>query len=273
MNINPDSKHLNAYLNELRRIFIQISYREVVLNDFNNSASYSKHLRDLNDQMRMELHDIIINNEINRSVVYLREVVKLIENIEIGLSDFTKSLQLATDISNSESIILDGGLRYKLNQYAELYMIPTNSITIHKEAISEVQTYLNLKLNYAIRGKNAILDLTQGLENSLKTQKDKEYLTTKQQVLVIFFLKKNHLFDYYKIHQDETKRSKVIAALLNRDDSNIKKYLHEIFNLTPDRDEKYFSQANLSKVLDVFEKAGMPEIANEVSSIMLSKKF
>lgn len=268
MDASSPNSETNKFLIELRRISFQVNYRKVIFNDYEDSSSYSRYLRDLNDSMRLELQALIINNEIQRSFVFLKDLLKLIVQIETGLNDLIQTIHNSIESTITGSVHIDGSLIEKLNQYTSWETIPNNSVFIDKTVLSEVHDYLNLKVIHTGKVKQSINELIQDLKDSTKTTKDKEYLNSKQQILVLYFLHENKLINYYNIHKDAEKRYKVISALINRNESNTKKNLQKIFTVPPEQDEVYFNVKNLKKVFEVFNNAGVSEFAKEISRLI-----
>jgi len=93
---------------------------------------------------------------------------------------------------------------------------------------------------------------------------DFEILTSKQQILVIYYLAKYKIIDLDKLHPDISGQSRVIHALLNREEGNVAKYLREV--RTDKLMHKYFTIENLETIKKVFLVGKQEEIVNEIES-------
>ncbi len=104
--------------------------------------------------------------------------------------------------------------------------------------------------------------LSQKDKDDTENRKDKDGLTTKQQILLIFYLNKIGAIKLLMIHQDEIGQAFVLSHLLNRDKSNVRKYLNQISK------EKYrstyFTIPNLTAILPIIEKLMRPDIVEEI---------
>ncbi|HOX77205.1 MAG TPA: hypothetical protein PLW31_04125 [Bacteroidales bacterium] len=99
---------------------------------------------------------------------------------------------------------------------------------------------------------------------SIDNQAIKDIITTKQQLLIIFFLDKYEIFNLKSIHEDMTKQSKILYALINRNEENTYKYFREMLSTKSSRE--YFTKDNLNAILPFFEAAGMSQIINDIKT-------
>ncbi len=87
-------------------------------------------------------------------------------------------------------------------------------------------------------------------------------ITTKQQILIIYYLQKHNLFDINKIHGDHTKQAYLLSAILNRGNDNTYSLWNDIRRANPVRG--CFTKINLKKVKEIFQEVGYTEIIEEI---------
>lgn len=141
----------------------------------------------------------------------------------------------------------------------------TNIISEYKKESLKKSDELRLNIEF-----DALKELKHDLEDMLiKKRGDevilrKDILTHKQQMLIIYYLQKSEIFKAIKISQDVTKQSRLIHALLNRNNDNTQTYMYELQKT--DISKNLMNETNLNKILIYFEQAGLE------SAIELIKK-
>lgn len=92
---------------------------------------------------------------------------------------------------------------------------------------------------------------------------DKNKISTKQQLLLIYYLSKLNILNLNKLHQDKTKQARLLSSLIDRNYENVRKGLNEIF--TEKHKAKYFTKKNLEYISPILENLDQPSIISEIN--------
>lgn len=86
--------------------------------------------------------------------------------------------------------------------------------------------------------------------------------TTKQQILLIYYLNRLKILNLYKIHQDQTKQAKVLNFLINKNESNVYRELNKISKVG--YKDQFFTIKNLKAILPICEELDLSDVKEEI---------
>jgi hypothetical protein len=115
---------------------------------------------------------------------------------------------------------------------------------------------LKEKIYQWIKRKREIVD------QANESNQSKDNFTTKQQILIIYYLHHYKLIDINKIHSDQTSQARILSAVFNRNYDNTYKYWNDI--LRTKAKENYFTIENLEKIQEVFKVINNQAILDDI---------
>ncbi|MBP6978221.1 MAG: hypothetical protein PHD61_09580 [Bacteroidales bacterium] len=91
-------------------------------------------------------------------------------------------------------------------------------------------------------------------------------LSNAQQVLILYYLGEEKIFDIKKINRYRKGQAKLICGLINRDYSNTYEHIRNLFDTKTSTYQDYFTKDNLHAILQYFENAKLQVIIDKINA-------